>query len=43
MIGNTLVSAAFVSYIGPFSYNFRVNLWQEQWVPDIAALKIPYT
>ena len=27
MIGNTLVSAAFVSYIGPFSFSFRANLW----------------
>jgi dynein heavy chain len=27
MIGNALVSAAFVSYIGPFSYDFRKELW----------------
>lgn len=43
MIGNALVSAAFVSYIGPFSSNFRVNLWKNIWLPDIAALKIPIT
>ena len=43
MIGNTLVSAAFVSYIGPFSFAFRNSLWREQWLPDIDALKIPYT
>lgn len=35
MIGNALVSAAFVSYIGPFSYTFRQNLWKETWLPDI--------
>lgn len=29
MIGNTLVAAAFVSYIGPFSFSFRKNLWCE--------------
>ena len=43
MIGNTLVSAAFVSYIGPFSYAFRADLWKDTWLPDIVALQIPYT
>ena len=27
MVGDALVSAAFVSYIGPFSYLFRAELW----------------
>ena len=43
MIGNALVSAAFVSYIGPFSFSFRNDLWKETWIPDIVALKIPFT
>ena len=43
MIGNSLVSAAFVSYIGPFSAGFRNNLWREIWIPDIETLKIPFT
>jgi dynein heavy chain len=43
MIGNTLVSAAFVSYIGPFSSGFRNQLWREQWIPDIVNMKIPFT
>lgn len=43
MIGNTLVAASFVSYIGPFSSNFRDPLWRDTWIPDIIALKIPYT
>ena len=43
MIGNTLLSAAFVSYIGPFSYTFRNNLWLETWLPNIQELKIPFT
>lgn len=43
MIGDALVSAAFVSYIGPFSYSFRQNLWKEQWLPDIESKKIPFT
>jgi len=41
MIGNALVSAAFVSYIGPFSYTFRNRLWGEVWMGDINAKKIP--
>jgi dynein heavy chain len=43
MIGNTLLSAAFVSYIGPFSNTFRNNLWREQWMPDIIEQQIPLT
>jgi len=43
MIGNALVSAAFVSYIGPFSSNFRSVLWKNTWIPDIEEKKIPYT
>jgi dynein heavy chain len=29
MIGDSLVSSAFVSYIGPFSASFRQGLWKE--------------
>jgi len=35
MIGDALVSAAFVSYIGPFSYSFRARLWRDSWLADI--------
>jgi dynein heavy chain len=43
MIGNALVSAAFVSYIGPFNAQFRNELWSIQWLNDIIEKKIPYT
>lgn len=43
MIGDALVSAAFVSYIGPFSYNFRSRLWRETWLVDIHEKQIPFT
>jgi len=43
MIGDALISAAFVSYIGPFSYTFRDNLWKNVWLNDIIEKKIPYT
>ncbi|MBK8156705.1 MAG: hypothetical protein IPK55_12265 [Streptococcus sp.] len=43
MIGNSLLSAAFVSYIGPFNAFFRERLWKQSWLPDIVSKKIPFT
>ena len=43
MIGNAILAAAFVSYIGPFNSHFRANLWQTQWLTDIQAKQIPFT
>lgn len=43
MIGDALVAAAFVSYIGPFNYKFRPYLWKEQWITDSLERKIPQT
>lgn len=43
MIGNALVSAAFVSYIGPFNSVFRKDLWNTQWINDIVTKAIPFT
>jgi dynein heavy chain len=37
MIGDALISSAFVSYIGPFSYKFRHVLWSVTWMNDIVA------
>lgn len=43
MIGDALLSAAFVSYIAPFSFKFRDALWKINWLNDITERKIPYT
>ena len=43
MIGNAIISAAFVSYIGPFSQDFRKSLWSEEWLNDALSKKIPMT
>lgn len=43
MIGDALVSAAFVSYIGPFNATFRKDLWATQWIDDIVAKAIPFS
>ena len=40
LIGNVLVSSAFVSYIGPFSSGFRTQLWQERWLGELVKLAI---
>ena len=37
------MSASFVSYIGPFSFAFRQDLWKDIWMNDIVNCKIPYT
>jgi len=41
MIGDALVSAAFVSFIGPFNSVFRAQLWKDEWIPDSLEKKIP--
>jgi dynein heavy chain len=41
LVGNVLLSAAFVSYIGAFDAGFRNRLWKETWFPDIIARSIP--
>ncbi|CEL96675.1 unnamed protein product [Vitrella brassicaformis CCMP3155] len=43
LIGDSLLAAAFVSYIGAFSSGFRVDLWQNTWLPDIEQKQIPFT
>jgi dynein heavy chain len=43
MIGDALVSASFVSYIGPFSSDFRFDLWRDTWLNDIAQRGLPIT
>jgi dynein heavy chain len=43
MIGDAIVSAAFVSYIGPFSADFRNDLWENIWLTDVAQKGIPFT
>lgn len=43
MIGDALISAAFVSYIGPFNFQFRDIIWKDTWLPDIINRKIPIT
>jgi len=41
LVGDTLLSSAFVSYISPFDAEFRELIWREQWIPDLQTKEIP--
>lgn len=41
LIGESLLAAGFVSYIGAFNANFRAQLWKYTWLPDIVTREIP--
>ncbi|DAZ93925.1 TPA: hypothetical protein N0F65_008868 [Lagenidium giganteum] len=41
LIGDTLLAAGFVSYIGAFNSSFREQLWRHTWLPDIITREIP--
>jgi dynein heavy chain len=43
VIGDCLLAAEFVSYIAPFTAEFRLDLWQNQWIPNIKGKNIPIT
>ncbi|KAK0163654.1 hypothetical protein PV327_007315 [Microctonus hyperodae] len=41
IIGNCLLSASFISYIGPFSYEFRNEMIYDKWQKNILDKNIP--
>ena len=41
LLGDCLLSAAFLSYVGAFSWDFRHNMIIEDWQKDIMEKKIP--
>ncbi|KAL4106224.1 hypothetical protein PRIC1_004278 [Phytophthora ramorum] len=43
LIGDSLLAAGFVSYIGAFNASFRAQLWKHTWLPDIVTREIPIT
>ena len=40
-MGDMMVSAPFIAYIGPFNSEFRDQLWKSSWVPDLRGRAIP--
>ena len=43
LIGDVLLSAAFVSYIGPFNKHYREEILFKDWLPDVQERGIPHT
>jgi len=43
LVGDAMLAASFVSYIGAFNQKFRNNLWRETWLPDLNNRQIPLT
>ena len=43
MCGDSLLAAAFVSYIGAFGSDYRGELWENMWLPDMQSREIPTT
>jgi dynein heavy chain len=41
LVGDVLLSSAFVSYIGAFNYQFRAEMINDMWVPDLLKREIP--
>ena len=41
LIGDTLLAAGFVSYVGAFNAAYRRMLWESAWIADIKARGIP--
>eukprot|EP01084_Bolivina_argentea_P009096 17033_1 len=41
LVGDVLLSAAFVSYIGAFNMSFRRELWTKYWLADLIEKEIP--
>ena len=37
LVGNMMVAAPFIAYIGPFNSEFRTKLWETTWVPGSAT------
>lgn len=43
LIGDVLLSASFVSYIGAFDAPLRDSLWRQSWLEDLVSREIPIT
>lgn len=43
LIGDVLLAAAFLSYVGPFTKKYRDHLVNEKWIVDLKERKIPTT
>jgi dynein heavy chain len=43
LVGDCLLSSSFLSYTGPFNFNFRMRMVYEDWSADLVERTIPMT
>jgi dynein heavy chain len=43
LIGDCMLAAGFVSYVGAFDQDNRDALWKQTWLPDLVAKAVPIT
>jgi hypothetical protein len=43
LVGDGLLFASFLSYLGPFTFDYRQSMLQNLWLPDVVARKLPLT
>jgi dynein heavy chain len=41
LVGDVLLASAFISYVGPFTKKYRLELLNDKWNPFINEHKIP--
>ncbi len=41
LVGDAMVAAPFIAYVGPFNGEFRESLLREHWLPDLLNREIP--
>ena len=41
LVGDAMVAAPFIAYVGPFNGEFRAQLLRDQWLPDLQNREIP--
>ena len=43
LVGDCLLTSAFLSYLGAFTYNYRQEMMDKTWTPEMVAAHIPIT
>ena len=41
LIGDSMLAAGFVSYVGAFDIAWRTQLWKDTWLPDLTERQVP--